>query len=97
MPTYEYECEKCGYHFEELQSFKEEPIRECPKCRGKVNRLLGHGAGLIFKGSGFYVTDYARKNSSPVDAPANSSSCNREKPCCGKDAPCDKSPKKDST
>src|SRR3954468_10841088 len=66
MPTYDYSCEKCGKNFEAFQSMRDEPFRECPKelCRmkkwghGKVKRLLGTGAGLIFKGSGFYSTDY---------------------------------------
>jgi len=64
MPTYEYECEKCHYSFEEFQSVKAKPIVVCPKCGGKVHRLIGEGAGLIFKGSGFYITDYARKKTS---------------------------------
>ena len=66
MPTYDYSCQKCGQTFEAFQSMRDEPFRECPKelCRlpkwghGKVKRLLGTGAGLIFKGSGFYSTDY---------------------------------------
>jgi len=58
MPTYEYECQKCGYLFERFQSITEEPLKRCPKCRGKIKRLLGTGAGIIFKGSGFYETDY---------------------------------------
>lgn len=66
MPTYEYECEKCRSSFELFQSMKDEPLTVCPKeqClqkkwgKGKVKRLLGTGAGLIFKGSGFYITDY---------------------------------------
>lgn len=58
MPTYEYECEKCGHRFELFQSMSEEPRKRCPKCRGKVRRLIGTGAGMIFKGAGFYVTDY---------------------------------------
>src|ERR1700731_4961115 len=70
MPTYEYSCQKCGQNFEAFQSMRDQPFRECPKelCRqkkwghGKVKRLLGTGAGLIFKGSGFYTTDY-RSNS----------------------------------
>ena len=61
MPTYEYECEKCGYKFEEFQSIKAEPLKKCPKCKGKLRRLIGTGAGLIFKGSGFYITDYKKK------------------------------------
>jgi putative FmdB family regulatory protein len=66
MPTYEYACQKCGQTFEAFQSIRAEPFRECPKelCRlpkwghGKVKRLPGTGAGIIFKGSGFYSTDY---------------------------------------
>jgi putative FmdB family regulatory protein len=61
MPTYEYECQKCG-RFELFQSIKDEPIKRCPKCKGKVKRLIGTGAGIIFKGSGFYLTDYRSKN-----------------------------------
>jgi putative FmdB family regulatory protein len=60
MPTYEYECQKCGHHYELYQSIKDGPKRTCPKCRGRVKRLLGTGAGLIFKGSGFYITDYRK-------------------------------------
>ena len=59
MPTYEYECEKCGHAFEAFQSMTDKPIRVCPKCKGrKVRRLIGTGAAIIFKGSGFYQTDY---------------------------------------
>ena len=58
MPTYEYECEKCGITFERFQSIKDEPIKKCPKCDGKVRRLISTGVGIIFKGSGFYATDY---------------------------------------
>lgn len=62
MPTYEYECQKCGDHFELYQSIKDAPKKTCPKCKGRVKRLLGTGAGLLFKGSGFYITDYRSKN-----------------------------------
>lgn len=70
MPTYEYSCQKCGQNFDAYQSMRDETYKTCPKelCRqakwgkGKVKRLLGTGAGLIFKGSGFYTTDY-RSNS----------------------------------
>lgn len=66
MPTYDYECEKCKKSFEVYQSMKDDALKTCPKeqcCmktwgKGKVRRLLGSGAGLIFKGSGFYITDY---------------------------------------
>jgi putative FmdB family regulatory protein len=59
MPTYQYQCSACKHAFEELQSMKDEPLTKCPKCKKKkLNRLLGTGAGLLFKGSGFYITDY---------------------------------------
>jgi len=58
MPTYEYECKKCGHKFEEFQRITEPPLRKCPRCKGKVQRLIGAGAGIIFKGTGFHATDY---------------------------------------
>jgi len=58
MPTYEYECKHCKYTFEEFQRITAEPLKECPSCGKEVRRLLGTGAGIIFKGSGFYSTDY---------------------------------------
>ena len=59
MPTYEYQCESCGHEFEQFQSIKAAPIKKCPSCgKNKVKRLLGTGAGFVFKGSGFYITDY---------------------------------------
>jgi putative FmdB family regulatory protein len=64
MPTYEYECRKCGNQFEQFQSMKDAALRKCPKC-GKLalRRLIGGGGGLIFKGTGFYITDYKNKGS----------------------------------
>ncbi len=60
MPTYDYVCEKCGHRFEFFQSMNDEKLTECPleECDGKVRRLLGTGAGIIFKGGGFHETDY---------------------------------------
>ncbi len=58
MPTYEYECLKCGNRFEVFQRMTDPPRKRCPKCKGKVRRLVGSGAGMIFKGTGFYATDY---------------------------------------
>lgn len=59
MPTYEYKCENCGHLFEQFQSITSKPLRVCPQCgENKLNRLIGSGAGIIFKGSGFYQTDY---------------------------------------
>jgi len=74
MPTYEYECTKCRYKFEKFQSMKDLPVRKCPKCRSKVKRLLGRGAGIIFKGSGFYETDYKRKGASRSETKTESKS-----------------------
>ncbi len=82
MPTYEYSCEKCGKNFEVHQSMRDKSFAECPEeqCQlaqwghGKVKRLLGTGAGLIFKGSGFYITDYrsnSYKEAAKKDAPAS--------------------------
>src|SRR5437773_8164201 len=59
MPTYEYQCNACKHRFEELQSFSEAPLKKCPQCKKKkLQRLLGAGAAIIFKGAGFYQTDY---------------------------------------
>ena len=59
MPTYEYRCESCHHQFEELQSFKDDPLTVCPKCHeASLRRLFGVGAAILFKGSGFYETDY---------------------------------------
>ncbi len=75
MPTYEYECGRCAHAFERFQSMTDEPLKRCPKCKGKVRRIIGTGAGLLFKGSGFYITDYRtegyqkdRKADSSADA-----------------------------
>lgn len=58
MPTYEYQCVKCEHRFEEFHGISERPKLKCPVCRGRVKRLISSGAGLLFKGSGFYITDY---------------------------------------
>jgi putative FmdB family regulatory protein len=63
MPTYQYLCENCGYEFEQFQSITAKPLRKCPKCgKNSLSRLIGSGAGVIFKGSGFYETDYRSKS-----------------------------------
>lgn len=64
MPTYEYLCLKCGRSFDALQPISAPPLKKCETCGGKVERQIGSGAGLIFKGTGFYITDYKRKGSS---------------------------------
>lgn len=91
MPTYEYQCTKCGHRFEEFQSMNDAPLKKCPKCKGKVERLISGGTGLIFKGSGFYINDYARSedykkkskeeksSSSPTPPPAPATDKPKEK------------------
>lgn len=87
MPTYEYACQSCEHEFEQFQSMRDAPLKECPECGEKsLKRLVGGGAGLIFKGSGFYITDYKKKaggeskaageskSSSETKAPASTSS-----------------------
>lgn len=59
MPTYEYRCDECGHQFEQFQSITASPLKKCPDCgKNKLKRMMGTGAGLIFKGQGFYQTDY---------------------------------------
>lgn len=71
MPTYDYECTACGHHFDELQSFSEPPLTKCPKCKkAKLVRLFGGGGAVIFKGSGFYETDYRRAGEKNGDGKA---------------------------
>jgi putative FmdB family regulatory protein len=82
MPTYEYECGACTHSFEALQSMTEPKLTKCPKCKkNKLHRLIGTGSGVIFKGSGFYETDYKKK-----DAP-KSESKPEAKPSCGTSCP----------
>ena len=76
MPTYEYKCLDCGIQFDRFQGITEDPIQECPECSGQTKRLIGAGAGLIFKGSGFYITDYRSegyKESAKKDKESSSS------------------------
>jgi len=82
MPTYDYQCDRCGHRFEHFQQMSDAPLEACPQCGGKVRRLIGTGAGIIFKGSGFHATDY--RSSRP--------SCGRDRSCCGRDTPCDTRP-----
>ncbi len=64
MPTYDYECKACGHEFEHFQKMSDEPLSTCPECGGALRRLIGGGTGIIFKGSGFYVTDNGKKTGS---------------------------------
>jgi len=74
MPTYEYLCNACGHRFDELQSFSEPILKKCPACKKKkLERLIGTGAAILFKGTGFYQTDYrsdSYKNAAQADKPA---------------------------
>jgi putative FmdB family regulatory protein len=90
MPTYEYACQKCGQNFDAYQSMRDEPFKVCPRtlCRqarwgkGNVRRLLGTGAGLIFKGSGFYITDYrsdSYKEGAKKESPSQGEKSSSEK------------------
>ena len=78
MPTYEYECKKCGYRFELFQKITEPTVANCPKCSQQAQRVISSGAGLIFKGKGFYITDYKRKDAQKEVSP----SCPKSKDGC---------------
>ncbi len=65
MPTYEYRCPKCGNQFDAFQKMTAKPVAKCPKCGARAERLVSAGAGLVFKGSGFYLTDYGRSGQKP--------------------------------
>ena len=87
MPTYQYECEACGHEFEELQSMTDKKLTKCPKCgKNKLARLIGGGSGMIFKGSGFYETDYKKKSSS--DTKPAASSATKSTGSCGGGCSC---------
>ena len=83
MPTYDYLCDKCGHQFEVFQMMSDKPLKKCPECRSKIRRLIGGGAGILFKGSGFYQTDYRsskyKESASKDSKPAKSA----EKIECG--------------
>jgi len=81
MPTYEYECSKCGHALEIFQSMTEKRLTKCPKCKKEgLQRLIGAGGGVIFKGSGFYETDYKKKDGPKSESKKENKS---ESPCSG--------------
>ncbi len=82
MPTYEYECLKCGHKFEEFQKMSDEPVKICPECSGKVRRLISTGGGIIFKGPGFYATDYGKNNSTSGTCCGLTNPCDDPRRCC---------------
>jgi len=105
MPTYEYECKTCGHGFEVFQAMSDSPISNCPKCGNEVRRLIFGGTGVIFKGSGFYVTDKSKnsKDKSGKDAKTDTKPVSETKPQSGEgsqstqaaaSAPCSECPKK---
>ena len=67
MPTYVYKCEECNYHFEQLQKFSDKPLKACPRCKGKVKRVI-HPTGIVFKGSGWYINDSRPSSSSSSES-----------------------------
>ena len=85
MPTYEYECEKCGHRFEKFQTMRDEPLTTCPKCDGQLKRLFGTGGGVLIKGNVRYSTDSKQQNIAQTR-------CGNKVPCCGRDVPCEKPP-----
>ena len=85
MPTYDYECSKCGHRFEIFQKMSDKPVIACPKCKGTAERLIGAGSGIIFKGKGFYHTDYKNKKKSD----------DKKDPSCPMSSECKNCPKKD--
>jgi len=93
MPTYEYRCKSCGYEFEEFQTMSADPLIMCPKCaQPALKRLMSSGAGLIFKGSGFYTTDYKKSNtssSSSTNSESKSDSKSESKPDSQKESTTD--------
>ncbi|MDF1700562.1 MAG: zinc ribbon domain-containing protein [Planctomycetota bacterium] len=80
MPTYDYVCDACGHAFEHFQSMSSKRLRKCPECgERKLDRLVGSGAGVIFKGSGFYETDYKRSSTPPPsESPSSDTSSKSE-------------------
>ena len=91
MPTYDYECDKCKHKFEAFQSMSAKRLKKCPECGGKVTCLIGGGSGIIFKGSGFYQTDYKNPSTKSRDSvPSEARDKKSSKPA----GPCEK-PKSD--
>jgi putative FmdB family regulatory protein len=97
MPTYDYKCGACGHTFDELQSFSEPPLTKCPECKkNKLQRLFGGGGAIIFKGGGFYETDYRRAGEKPPagdSAPSESKETKAETPAPAADKPAKSEPK----
>lgn len=90
MPTYEYECQKCGDVLEKFQSMTDKPLTKCPSCKGALKRLISAGAGFLFKGNGFYQTDYrseSYKKREKEDKGSKPETSSPAKPCQEKKCP----------
>ncbi len=100
MPTYEYECNACKHRLEEFQSFSEEPLKKCPECgKKKLRRLLGTGSAIIFKGSGFYETDYrsdSYKTAAKAEQESSKPAATTDKTTTPTPEPAAKAPAKDT-
>jgi len=93
MPHYDYECTKCQHKLEAFQKITDKPLEVCPECKGKLKRLISSGGGVIFKGNGFYATDYKKKDKKAEGeskAKPSCSSCPKESNCPSKDTNKDK-------
>jgi len=95
MPLYEYECQKCGHRFEKIQKFSDAMVKKCPDCGGKVEQMISAPA-VQFKGSGWYVTDYAKKSSAGLSSKAEAESKADSKSDSAKESAKDSGSKKDS-
>ncbi|MCL2442481.1 MAG: zinc ribbon domain-containing protein [Treponema sp.] len=97
MPTYEYECKSCSHNFEIFQSMSDQPLKDCPECGKEIRRLIFGGAGVIFKGSGFYVTDKGKSAGSETKAAGTVASAGKtetKSDSAVPSAPCAECPKK---
>jgi putative FmdB family regulatory protein len=92
MPLYEYQCQKCHHRFEKIQKFSDKPMNKCPDCGGPVEQMISAPA-VQFKGSGWYVTDYAKKSPAPSDGDSSSSKDTTAKDTSSKDSPTKKDDK----
>ena len=96
MPLYEYECKKCGHRFEKIQKFSDKMVKKCPECGGQVEQMISAPA-VQFKGSGWYVTDYAKKSSSQGSTSGDSSSKEKKDDKPKSDSASKDAPAKDSS